>query len=312
MQRSDEDTTLNSAPSVQPAPRPAAGPSAYLVVISGPSFGEMYKLKGDRTVLGRGDKTDVRVLDDGVSREHAAIERDGGKMVLADLRSTNGTFCNGDRVERHDLVDGDKISIGATTILRFTYQDHVDEHYQKKLFESALRDGLTSTFNRRYFVDRLHTEIRFALRHEKSLALLFVDIDHFKKINDQYGHVAGDVVLSGVARVMTETLRSEDVLARYGGEEFAVICREIDGEGAVALGERLRKAVEEHKFEHEGRVIPVTISVGAAAGRKIEDTQAFVAAADAAMYEAKRAGRNRVRQATDITRVREGADQKRG
>src|SRR5262245_26550411 len=299
MARAIEDTTLSRSPSISPVPREKTAPSAYLVVISGPSFGEMYKLKGERATLGRGDRADIRVLDDGVSREHAAIERDGGKMVLVDLGSTNGTFCNGGRVQRQDLTDGDKISIGATTILRFTYQDQVDEHYQKKLFESALRDGLTSTFNRRYFVDRLHTEIRFAVRHEKSLALLFVDIDHFKKINDVYGHVAGDEVLSGVARVMTETLRSEDVLARYGGEEFAVICREIDGEGGYALGERLRKAIEDHKFEHAGKVIPVTVSVGTVAGRKIEDTQAFVAAADAAMYEAKRAGRNRVHRAAE-------------
>jgi len=283
-----------SAPSVGPAPRAAAGPSAYLIVISGPSFGEMYKLKGDRSVLGRGERTDIRVLDDGVSREHAAIERDGGKMVLVDLRSTNGTFCNGTRVERQDLTDGDKISIGATTILRFTYQDQVDEHYQKKLFESALRDGLTSTFNRRYFVDRLQSEIRFAVRHEKTLALLFVDIDYFKKINDEHGHLAGDHVLAGVARVMTSTIRAEDVLARYGGEEFAVICREIEADGALALGERLRVAVEQDRFEHAGKVIPVTVSVGIAAERKIEDAQAFIAAADAAMYEAKRAGRNRV------------------
>ena len=294
MQRSVDDTTLNRAPSVGPAPRAAAGPSAYLIVISGPSFGEMYKLKGDRSVLGRGERTDIRVLDDGVSREHAAIERDGGKMVLVDLRSTNGTFCNGTRVERQDLTDGDKISIGATTILRFTYQDQVDEHYQKKLFESALRDGLTSTFNRRYFVDRLQSEIRFAVRHEKTLALLFVDIDYFKKINDEHGHLAGDHVLAGVARVMTSTIRAEDVLARYGGEEFAVICREIEADGALALGERLRVAVEQDRFEHAGKVIPVTVSVGIAAERQIEDAQAFIAAADAAMYEAKRAGRNRV------------------
>ena len=294
MQRSADDTTLNRAPAVAPAPRPAAGPSAYLVVISGPSFGEMYKLKGDRSVLGRGERTDIRVLDDGVSREHAAIERDGGKMVLVDLGSTNGTFCNGTRVQRQDLTDGDKISIGATTILRFTYQDQVDEHYQKKLFESALRDGLTSTFNRRYFVDRLQSEIRFAVRHEKTLALLFVDIDYFKKINDEHGHLAGDQVLAGVARVMLSTIRAEDVLARYGGEEFAVICREIEADGALALGERLRVAVEQHRFEHAGKVIPATVSVGIAAERKIEDVQAFIAAADAAMYEAKRAGRNRV------------------
>src|SRR6478752_1441614 len=294
MQRSADDTTLSSVPSVGPAPPRGTAPGAYLVVISGPSFGEMYRLKADRLVLGRGERADIRVQDDGISREHAAIERDGGKVVLVDLGSTNGTFCNGGRVQRQDLIDGDKISIGAATILRFTYQDQADEHYQKKLFESALRDGLTSTFNRRYFVDRLHAEIRFAHRHEKSLALLFVDIDHFKKINDEHGHLAGDEVLASVARVMTETIRAEDVLARYGGEEFAVICREIDETGAQKLGERLRAAVAEHKFEHDGKVIPVTVSVGAAIEGKVDDAQAFNAAADAAMYEAKRAGRNRV------------------
>jgi diguanylate cyclase (GGDEF)-like protein len=294
MQRPVDDTTLNRAPSVAPAPRPAGGPSAYLVVISGPSFGEMYKLKGERSVLGRGERADIRVLDDGVSREHAAIERDGGKMVLCDLRSTNGTYCNGARTQRQDLTDGDKIAIGATTILRFTYQDQVDEHYQKKLFESALRDGLTSTFNRRYFLDRLQSEVRFAVRHEKTLALVFADIDHFKRLNDEYGHLAGDDVLAAVARVMTTTIRAEDVLARYGGEEFAIICREIESDGAQAIGERLRAAIEQHRFEHAGKVIPVTVSVGVAVARKLDDAQAFIAAADAAMYEAKRAGRNRV------------------
>jgi diguanylate cyclase (GGDEF)-like protein len=294
MQRSADDTTLSSVPSVGPAPPRSTTPGAYLVVISGPSFGEMYRLKGDRLVLGRGERADIRVLDDGISREHAAIERDGGKVVLVDLGSTNGTFCNGGRVQRQDLTDGDKISIGATTIVKFTYQDQADEQYQKRLFESALRDGLTSTFNRRYFLDRLNAEIRFAYRHEKSVALLFVDIDHFKSLNDKFGHPAGDDVLAGVARVMTSTVRAEDVLARYGGEEFAVICREIEAEGARGLGERLRAAVEGERFEYEGTVIPVTVSVGIVVGRKIDDAHAFIAAADAAMYEAKRAGRNRV------------------
>ena len=293
MQPPADETTLSSVPVGKPV-RAQQGPSAYLVVISGPSFGEMYKLKGDRSVLGRGERNDIRVLDDGVSREHAAIERDGGKMVLVDLRSTNGTFCNGTRVARQDLTDGDKISIGATTILKFTYQDQVDERYQKQLFESALRDGLTSTFNRRYFIDRLHTELRFAVRHQKTLALLFVDIDHFKKVNDTYGHLGGDGVLAAVARVMTATIRAEDVLARYGGEEFAVICREIEGDGARVLGERLRHAIEQHRIEHDGKVIPVTVSIGAAVDTKMGDAQALIAAADAAMYEAKRAGRNRV------------------
>jgi diguanylate cyclase (GGDEF)-like protein len=290
-----EETTATSpnleAPKQVAAPR---GASAYLVVISGPSFGEMYKLKGPRAVLGRGDKADIRIVDDGVSREHAAIERDGGRMVLVDLGSTNGTFCNGLRAKTQELRDGDKIAIGSSTILKFTFQDHIDEHYQKQLFESALRDGLTSTFNRRYFLDRLHGEMRFAVRHDKPLALLFVDIDHFKKINDTHGHQAGDAVLAGVARVMMTTIRAEDVLARYGGEEFAIICRETEMAGAETLGKRLCTGIAQRRFEHGGQVIPVTVSVGVAVDRSLQQPQALIAAADAVMYEAKRTGRNRV------------------
>ncbi|HXU62234.1 MAG TPA: GGDEF domain-containing protein, partial [Polyangia bacterium] len=248
MAKTVDETTLESAPTVDPPPAPR-GPSPYLVVIAGPSFGEMHRIQGERCVLGRGDSAAVRLMDDGISREHAAVERDGGKMILRDLGSTNGTFCNGIRVEQRELADGDKISIGASTILKFTYQDQVDENYQKRLFESALRDGLTSTFNRRYFIDRLNAEMRFAYRHDKALALLFVDIDHFKKINDQYGHQAGDYVLAAVAREMIASIRTEDVLARYGGEEFAIICREIQKEGALILGERLRASVAAARYE---------------------------------------------------------------
>jgi two-component system, cell cycle response regulator len=293
MPRPPDDDTDQSVPIGQPPPV-ARGPSAYLVVIAGPSFGEMHKLKGDRSVLGRDDTAEVRLMDDGISRAHAAVERDGGKFVLVDLKSTNGTFRNGMRIDRCDLSDGDKVAVGASTILKFTFQDQADERYQKQLFESALRDGLTATFNRRYFTDRLRTEMRFAERHDKALALLFVDIDHFKRINDAHGHQAGDHVLAAVAREMIATIRAEDVLARYGGEEFAIICREIEPEGARALGERLRVAVARQRFEHDGKVIPVTISVGVAVVRGPKDSQPLIAAADAAMYEAKRTGRDRV------------------
>ncbi|HSZ84126.1 MAG TPA: FHA domain-containing protein, partial [Polyangia bacterium] len=120
-----DETTHNAIPTLETPKSAPKGASAYLVVIAGPSFGEMYKMRGDRVILGRGDKTDVRIVDDGVSREHAAVQREGGKIVLVDLGSTNGTFCNGVRVPRQELTDGDKISIGAATILKFTYQDHI-------------------------------------------------------------------------------------------------------------------------------------------------------------------------------------------
>jgi diguanylate cyclase (GGDEF)-like protein len=292
-----DDTTHNAVPTFERPKNAPAGASAYLVVIAGPSFGEMYKLKTDRAVLGRGNSTDVRIVDDGISREHAALQREGGKVVLVDLGSTNGTLCNGLRLPKQgrvDLTDGDKISIGASTILKFTFQDQIDEHYQKQLFESALRDGLTNVFNRRYFLDRLNGELRFAVRHSKPVALLFVDIDHFKKINDTYGHQAGDHVLASVARTMMTTVRAEDVLARYGGEEFAIICREIELAGAEALAKRLVASVSAKPIEYQGQQIPVTISVGAAVDHGRSEAQGLIANADAAMYEAKRTGRNRV------------------
>src|SRR5690349_4083023 len=137
-----EDTT-RMAP---PAPGPAAVAeenAAYVVVLAGSNVGEMYKIDNPRTVMGRGDKVDIRLVDEGISREHAQLVRDEGRIVLEDMGSTNGTFCNGARVQRQPLADGDKILLGSTTILKFSYQDKLDEMFQRQMSESALRDGLT-------------------------------------------------------------------------------------------------------------------------------------------------------------------------
>lgn len=287
-----EITQTNERLSDRPTPLRRSEKSC-LVVLAGSSFGEMYQIPAGRTVIGRGERAAVRILDDGISREHAAIESDGRHAMLVDLQSTNGTFCNGLRVGRHELADGDKIALGANSILKFTYQDELDAHFQKQLYESALRDGLTNSFNRRYFLDRLNGEMKFAKRHQSSLALLFLDLDHFKKINDNHGHPAGDRVLAAVATQITSMLRTEDVFARYGGEEFAVVCRGIDLPGAMALADRILAAVRGLRIEHAGRTILVTVSIGVAVDGSLPDMQSLIAAADAAMYEAKRQGRNR-------------------
>jgi diguanylate cyclase (GGDEF)-like protein len=231
-----------------------------------------------------------------VSREHAAIALSGDAVILNDLGSTNGTFCNGVRVTSRELVDGDKIMIGSTTILKFTYHDQLDEAFQQQMYESALRDSLTKVFNRKHFNDLLTKEFAFASRHSAPLALLFVDLDYFKKVNDTHGHPAGDFVLSEVSGVLAGAIRAEDVLARFGGEEFCVLCRGTERTGAVELGERLRKEISERRYVFGGKIIPVTISVGIALMPDTSMTQpaALLAAADKALYEAKRAGRNRV------------------
>ena len=296
-----EDTARTSP---VPGPQPGEGNAAYLVVLAGSNVGEMYKVE-ERTVMGRSENAHIRLFDEGISREHAQVARepapegadaDKQKFFLEDLGSTNGTFCNGTRVTRQALADGDKILLGSTTILKFSYQDKLDEMFQRQMSESALRDGLTKAFNKRYFTERLESEYLYAVRHETSLALMFLDIDHFKRINDVHGHPAGDCVLVELAKLAHGCLRNEDIFSRYGGEEFAVISRGTELAEAQVLAERLRRAVEEHTFSYEGKPIAVTISVGVAHAPRegLASASELVAVADEAMYTAKRSGRNRV------------------
>jgi len=289
----DENTRMFEAPL---APEGGKRDRAYLVVLAGSSVGEMYKIDSERTVIGRGQKAQVRLLDDGISREHAQLILQGERIVLQDLGSTNGTYCNGLKVDKKELVDGDKILVGSTTILKFTYHDNLDEIFQKQMYESALRDGLTKVFNKKYFTDRLESEFTFAIRHAAPLTLVLFDIDHFKRVNDTYGHQAGDHVLSEIATLLSATLRAEDVFARYGGEEFGVICRGSDLMQGQIVGERLRKAVETHRFAYEETHIPITISVGVAGlpNAAVKDVTELIAVADQALYKSKHGGRNRV------------------
>jgi diguanylate cyclase (GGDEF)-like protein len=279
------------------APEGGKRDRAYLVVLAGASVGEMYKIEGEKTVIGRGQKAQIRLLDDGISREHAQLVILKDRIVLQDLGSTNGTYCNGLKVEANkELADGDKILVGSTTILKFTYHDNLDEIFQKQMYESALRDGLTKAFNKKYFTDRLESEFTFALRHVAPLTLVLFDIDHFKKVNDTYGHQAGDHVLSEISTLLTGALRAEDVFARYGGEEFGVICRGSDLMQGQVVAERMRKAVEQNKFVFEGTHIPITISVGVAGlpDPAVKDAAELVSLADQSLYKSKHGGRNRV------------------
>src|SRR6185503_17354216 len=285
----DEQTRLFEAPK---APAGGKRDRAYLVVLAGASVGEMYKVEGDRVIIGRGQKAQIRLFDDGISREHAQVVIEDGHVYLMDLGSTNGTFCNGLKVDKRQLIDGDKILVGSTTILKFTYHDNLDEMFQKQMYESALRDGLTKAFNKKYFTDRLESEFTFATRHASPLALVLFDIDHFKKVNDTHGHQAGDYVLSEISTLLSGALRAEDVFARYGGEEFAVICRGSDQGQAQVVGERLRKSVEGHRFVYEGTLIPVTISVGISVlpNPAVKDANDIVGFADQALYKSKNGG----------------------
>lgn len=289
----DERTVVGQIPgALTPAAR---GDEAYVIVIAGPNVGEMFKI-GEGAYIGRGTESAIRLTDTEISRKHAQLRVIAGKVVVEDLGSTNGTFVNGVPVDRLALEDGDKIQVGTTTILKFSYHDDLEEQFQRQMYESALRDGLTGAFNKKYFLERLEAEVAFAARHGSPLSLLLFDLDHFKRINDTYGHLAGDYVLTALSQYVAGTIRQEDVFARYGGEEFTVLSRGIAGEGAAQFAERMRYGIEKYGFLYEDQRLPVTISVGIASIPQppIDTPHLLVDAADKALYVAKESGRNRV------------------
>lgn len=272
--------------------------AAYFVVITGPGVGTMHKLPDDGALIGRGQAAQIRLLEDGVSRAHARVRAVEKRLTVEDLGSRNGTFVNGKRVDRpHALADGDKLQIGRSTVLRFSYHDSLDETFHEQMLQSALRDGTTKLYNKRYFLDRLDGELKFARRHGSALSVLLADLDHFKLVNDRHGHVAGDAVLANVAAVISKSMRNEDVVARFGGEEIAIILRAIGMTPALALAERLRKVVESARtLLEDGREVAVTISLGVASvpEQELESVTELLEAADQALYRAKHGGRNRV------------------
>lgn len=275
---------------------PGGPEQAYLIVIAGNRVGEMVKLE-DALTIGRGGDADFILTDDGVSRRHLTVEKlEDGRIQVLDLGSSNGTFVNRERVARTVLRDGDKIHIGSTVILKFSYSDQVDQDFQTQMLRAAVQDPLTGLYNRRYLEERLEPEFRFASRQGGPLTLLMIDLDHFKLVNDRHGHPVGDAVLRGFAASLQAGIRGEDIAARYGGEEFMLICRATPEPVGVRIAERLRRRLEQQRLVSELPELRVTISVGVAAlpDPRITTHQALIEQADRALYVAKANGRNQV------------------
>ncbi len=283
-------------------PIPSPPDRATLMVLGGARAGASYTLAGDETFIGRASEAthDVTIgLDDvSVSRRHARIHRDhDGAYWVEDLGSTNGTFVSGRRVKRARLSSGDRVQLGRESVFRFAIVDAAEEALQRRLYESTLVDTLTALANRRCLFERLGTEIWHARRERKRVALLVLDIDHFKTINDRFGHLAGDQVLRAIAQAGSMTLRGGDLFARYGGEELAVIARDAGMAEATVLAERLRSTIAAMHVEVGNGAVAVTVSIGVAELSECassDDGRELFARADARLYAAKNAGRNRV------------------
>jgi two-component system, cell cycle response regulator len=271
---------------------------ATLTLIAGINAGQVFALDGTEHVIGRGTEADLWLEDGGVSRRHARIScRSDGRYFVEDLGSTNGTFLGDRRVEICELKPNDRIQLGPHVILRFAITDDAEEELQRRLYESSTRDGLTRVYNRKYFTERLTAEVAYSRRHKVKLAILLLDLDDFKKTNDTYGHLAGDMVLRLVSAQMQRVVRVEDLVARYGGEEFVVLARSTGKTEAVRLAERIRESISQLDIPVGDRSIKVTLSMGVAALPDVAPEggpMELIALADSRLYRAKAQGKNRV------------------
>ncbi len=270
---------------------------ALLLRMDGVQAGSVFAVDKLPCTIGRHPDNVLQVDEESISRFHARIDRDEQGFFVEDLQSRNGTFVAGQRTSRQHMKDGEAVAFGVQVSFRFNVSDSLEERLLRRLYESSTKDALTGAYNRAHFDERLRSEVAFAIRHATPISLVMIDIDYFKRVNDTYGHQAGDMVLKELVVVAQRTLRAEDVFARFGGEEFVVILRGIDLEGAHKLGERLRLALGRTSIEFQDQAIRVTLSAGcssmACCLEPVSPVE-LLRIADRRLYLAKTGGRNRV------------------
>jgi len=262
----------------------------------GPDIGRRMALVKPSYVVGRENDVDLVIPRSSVSRNHSrlTVDDDHGWWVQ-DLGSTNGTFVNEERIVSRLLCDGDQVRFGDV-IYKFLSGTNIESAYHEEIYRMTILDGLTGVHNKRYFLEFLERELAGAVRHGHPLTLVMFDVDHFKKINDSRGHLAGDEVLKDLTNRIKPRIRREDLFARYGGEEFACVLPSTALAGGVVFAEHLRSLVAERPTPFEDNPIPFSISLGVATVQnegKI-DAEALIKRADDNLYMAKRNGRNRV------------------
>ncbi|MBA3392689.1 MAG: GGDEF domain-containing protein [Deltaproteobacteria bacterium] len=262
----------------------------------GPDIGRRIPLLNRQYIVGRDNDAAFVVSRSSVSRQHARLYMDDeATWFVEDLNSTNGTFVNEVRIKHQQLRDTDQVRFGDA-IYKFLSGSNIESAYHEAIHNMAIQDGMTGIHNKRFFVEFLDREIAVATRYGHPLTLVMFDVDHFKKVNDTHGHLAGDAVLKDLAGRIRPRIRKEDLFARYGGEEFACVLPSTALPGGIVFGEQLRSMIEERPCHFENLQISFTISVGVTTMHRETgvDPATLIKRADDNLYSAKRGGRNRV------------------
>lgn len=269
--------------------------AACLVQYSGTNLGKRYVLDQSEMTVGRAPTVDIVINEQSVSRSHAQCVLAGDDVIMVDLGSSNGTFINDKKVVgRQNLRDGDIIRLG-NIVFKFFAQGNVENVFHDKIYRMATIDVGTNTFNKKYLVESLDSEFKFARAYARPLSLIYFDLDFFKKVNDTYGHSVGDGILRETSALVKSTIRKDDIFCRYGGEEFVILLPSTDAKTAYELAERIRGLFENHKFDIQGNIIKQTISMGVSQLiPKMQGPDSLLEDADKKLYQSKTDGRNRV------------------
>ena len=258
-------TNDQAAPSPWAAQHPN-GKTPCLTVLTGGPVGMLHKLDAESgTLIGRGSSADLQVTSRSASRRHAQIRLDPrGVAVIEDLGSTNGTYLNGKLIKRYLLKDGDRLHLGPSTILKFSYQDEIERDFYQDLVDREIKDSFTGIYSKRYVFNQIVNICTHSERYKTQLSLLIFAIDGFWQINEVYDRAATNFVVKTLARIVRRELRADDVFARYGRDRFMVLARDLSERGTVTLARRIRRAVKARRITFDGMTLPVTISLGIA------------------------------------------------
>jgi diguanylate cyclase (GGDEF)-like protein len=294
--------TTTSLPEMPTVVRPKADSEAErapaewaLVAYAGAALGRVFPIPAGLVIVGRAPDSGVALLDGEVSRHHAQILVDMGRVQVEDLGSTNGTRVNGELIrEPVELRIGDRLSVGGH-VLKLVFLDPLERAFHETLLDLSTKDPLTGLANRGSVLAEFQNRFGLSLRYDRPLSVVVCDLDHFKRVNDTYGHGAGDFVLHVFGERLLGTLREADLAGRIGGEEFLMVLPETDLSGARPFAERLRKAIASTPVPWPSGALHITCSLGIAE-RSAADLEAgqLLARADAALYQAKSGGRDRV------------------
>lgn len=276
-----------------------------LHVLRGWNVGALYLIDELKLplVMGRDKNAGLCIDHDSVSRQHAVLDRDPlGSVFVRDNGSTNGIFVNGKKVPSWTLQPGDKFYLGEI-IIRYDLLDEDDIGFTRDVrdkINASKRDALTNLLSKGYFLEEVPKILQYSHKKKRDFFIVAIDIDHFKMVNDTYGHQAGDVVLQAVSAMLQKGIRENDLAIRYGGEELIAILFDLADNTALQVANRLREEVAKKPIVAGGKEIPVTISLGVSRLLEGDTLETLFQRADAALYHSKKAGRNRLTAADEV------------